>query len=49
MPSALVRVIDDFRGTVEKIEASSFCLEQNIDLDEATLRKNLQDRLDFKK
>ena len=49
MPSALVLAVDDFRGTVEKIEDLSFSLVQNNDLDEATLRKNLQDRLDFKK
>ena len=49
MPPALVLVVDDFRGTVEKIEDLSFTLNQNNDLDEATLRKNLQDRLDFKK
>ena len=49
MPSALVLVVDDFRGTVEKIEDLSFTLNQNNDLDEVTWRKNLQDRLDFKK
>ena len=43
LPPALVLVVDDFRGTVEKIEDLSFTLDQNNDLDESTLRKNLED------